>query len=103
MQRNALAPSIIAAAALVVAPALMGVEAFLVIRYIVAILALIVAWFALQARQWWWIAIFAAVAVVWNPVYPFAFDGPIWVAAQVVAAVTFIVAGALIKVERHPA
>lgn len=99
-QRNAFAPSLIAAIALFLAPLLIGGEWFLLIRFIVAILAVIVAWFAFQARHWWWIPVFAAIAVLWNPIFPFAFDGPVWTAAQPVAAVLFLVAGATIRTTR---
>lgn len=96
-QRNALAPGLLAAIALFLAPLLMGNDWFLLIRFVVTILALIVGWFAVQAKQWWWLPVFAAIAVIWNPIYPFDFSGPFWVAAQPVAAVVFLVAGALIK------
>jgi hypothetical protein len=33
-------------------------------------------------------------------VFPFPFAGPVWTAAQPLAAVVFLVAGALIKVKR---
>ena len=46
------------------------------------------------------VLVFAAITVLWNPVYPFPFEGPVWTAAQPVAAVTFLAAGALIKVPR---
>ena len=100
VQRNALAPGLLAAIALFLAPLLIGSEWFLFIQYVVAILALIVAWFAVQARQWWWVPVFAAVAVLWNPIFPFGFSGPVWTAAQPVAAIVFLVAGALIKSPR---
>lgn len=99
-QRNALAPSLIAAAILFLAPVLLGGPWFLLVLFIVAILALIVAWFAFQAKQWWWIPAFAAVAIIWNPAYPLPFSGEIWSAAQPAAAVLFLIAGALIKVRR---
>ncbi|WP_235566932.1 DUF6804 family protein [Microbacterium sp. Root180] len=99
-QRNALAPGVIAAIALLLAPLLMETDWFLFVRFLVSILALIVAWFAGQARQWWWIPVFAAIAVVWNPILPFAFSGPVWIAAQTVAAIVFLIAGAMIKVAR---
>ena len=44
--------------------------------------------------------VFVVIAVIWNPVFPFPFTGPVWTAAQPVAAVVFLVAGALIKVKR---
>lgn len=99
-QRNALAPSLIAAATLFVAPALLGGPWSAVVLFVVSILALIVAWFAVQAGQWWWAPVFLTIAVVWNPVLPFEFTGAVWIAAQPVAAVVFLVAGALIKVVR---
>lgn len=100
MQRNALAPGLLAAIALFVSPLFQDGFGATVIRFVVAILALIVAWFALQAGQWWWTVVFVAMAVVWNPVYPFDFEGPVWVGAQVAGAVVFLIAGALIKNER---
>ena len=100
MQRNALAPGLIAAVALLVGAAVMEGGGFTIVRFLVSILALIVAWFALQARHWWWVPVFVAVAVVWNPVLPLPFEGPWWLAAQYVAALAFVVAGVLIKVPR---
>ncbi|WP_137844635.1 DUF6804 family protein [Microbacterium sp. 2FI] len=100
-QRNALAPALIAAATLFIAPALMGGEGFLVVLFLTSILAMIVGWFAVQAGQWWWMPVFAAIAVLWNPVLPFPFTGPVWTAAQPVAAVVFLIAGAMIKVRRR--
>jgi hypothetical protein len=99
-QRNALAPGLLAAIALFVSPLFTEGLGATIVLFVVAILALIVAWFAWQARQWWWTVVFVAVAVVWNPIFPFGFTGPVWIAAQIVAAVTFIAAGALIKNER---
>lgn len=98
--RPAFVPSILAAAALLSGIALLGNDWYLLIRFLVAILALIVAWFAVQARQWWWTVVFAAVAVAWNPVYPFAFSGVWWIVAHIVVAAVFAVAGALIRVPR---
>ena len=101
-QRNALAPGLLAAVVLVVATFVVGADWFTVVRYLVAILALIVAWFAVQARQWWWLVVFVAIAVLWNQVLPFPFSGPIWLAAQAVAAGVFLIAGLLIKIKRDP-
>lgn len=99
-QRNALIPGIIAATALVAGLPLIGTDAALIICFIVAIFALIVGWFALQARQWWWVAIMLVIAVLWNPVYPFGFTGPVWLVAHIVASALFVVAGVLISVVR---
>lgn len=97
IQRNALAPGILAAIALFLAPLLSGSDWFLLIRFVVAILAVIVGWFAVQARQWWWVPVFAAIAVLWNPIFPFEFLGGVWIAAQPIAAIMFLAAGVLIK------
>lgn len=99
-QRNALAPGILAAIVLFVAPVLftLGWEQF--VLYAASILALIVAWFAGQAKQWWWIPVFLAIAVVWNPVFPLTLEETLWNALQPVAAVIFLVAGAFIKSPR---
>jgi len=100
-QRNALAPSLIAAAVLFLAPVLMTGPWPLAPLYVASILALIVGWFAIQARQWWWVPVFAVIAVLWNPVFPFPFSGPVWIAAQSAAAIVFLIAGAMIKVPRE--
>lgn len=99
-QRNALAPGLLAAATLFFAPAILGTEWFLAVRFIVTILALIMAWFAVQAQQWWWLIALVPIAVVWNPIFPLPFDGPVWVAAQPVAALVLLVVGALLKTPR---
>ncbi len=102
LQRNALAPGILAAIALFLSPVLTADLGATIIRYAVAILALIVAWFGLQAKQWWWTVVFVAVAVFWNPIYPITIDPVVWGVLGIVGALLFITAGALIKNERQP-
>ena len=101
-RRVALAPGLLAAVALLVGVALIEGGGFIVIRFVVSILALIVMVFAYQARHWWWIPVMLAVAVIWNPVFPLPFDGPMWVGAQYVAILVFALAGVLIKVPVKP-
>lgn len=101
-QRNALAPGILGAITSLVGMVLIGHEYELPIRFILAILAVIIGWFAVQARQWVWVPVMLLIAVLWNPVYPFEFSGPWWATAHVAAAVTFLAAGALIKTPRAP-
>ncbi|MBX3194385.1 MAG: DUF6804 family protein [Schumannella sp.] len=100
-RRIALAPGILAGIALLVGVALIESEGFIVIRYVVSILALIVAFFAFQARHWWWIPLLIAIAVGWNPVFPIPFDGPLWVAAQYLAIIVFVLAAAFVKVDAN--
>lgn len=99
-QRNALAPSLLAAAVLFLAPVLLVSSWSVVVLFVTSIMALIVGWFALPARQWWWIPPFVAIAVIWNPVFPFPFTGPVWIGVQPAAAIVFLVAGGLIKIKR---
>lgn len=98
-RRTAFIPSIIAVIALLVGLALVGSDGFTVIRYIVSIFALIVAVFAWQARQWWWLAGLVPIAVLWNPVLPIDLgQSELWFALQYVAAIVFFAAGVLIRV-----
>jgi len=99
-QRNALAPALLAAVVLFLAPVLITAGWGIVVLFTTSIFALIVGWFAVQARQWWWAPVFAAIAVVWNPVFPFGFDGLVWSLVQPAAAIVFLVAGAMIKTPR---
>ncbi len=98
VRRTALAPGLLAAIVMIAGFALIGQGGFIVIEYVVAIFALIVAWFALQAKQWWWIPLLLAIAVIWNPVYPFHFSGPYWFGAQYVAILVFVLVAILVKV-----
>lgn len=97
-RRTALAPGLLASVALLIGVALIESEAFIVMRFAVSILALIVMVFAFQARHWWWLPIMLAIAVAWNPVYPLDIAGPWWLAAQYVAILAFVLAGIFIKV-----
>lgn len=97
-RRTALAPGLLAAVALLGAVALIESDAFIVFRFVISILALVVLVFAFQAKHWWWIPIMLAVAVIWNPVFPLDISGPLWVGAQYVAILVFVLAGVFIKV-----
>lgn len=100
-QRNAFAPGLIAAVAALAGISLLTHEYYTAVRFIVTILAIIVGWFAISARQWWWAPVMLAIAVLWNPMFPFEFTGTWWVAAHIVAAALFIAAGASIKSVRE--
>lgn len=99
-QRNAFAPGILAAIFCIAGLPLVSADFYLVFRFVIAILAVIIAWFAWQARQWWWVPVMLVIAVVWNPLYPITLTGPLSPTAHIVAAVVFLTAGALIKVPR---
>lgn len=97
-RRTALVPSILATIVLLAGVALVGGDAYLIIQFVVAILALIVAVFAWQARHWWWVIPLAAIAVVWNPILPIGIEGDVWLALHYIAAIVFLAAGILIRV-----
>ncbi|GAA3212763.1 DUF6804 family protein [Microbacterium terregens] len=101
-QRNAFAPGILAAIACLAGIALVGHPYYLAVLFIIAILAVIVGWFAIQARQWWWAPVMLAIAILWNPFYPFGFSGMWWSVAHIVAAAAFLAAGATIRIPRTP-
>lgn len=96
-RRDALAPGLLGGVALLAGLALLTSDAFVVIRFAAAILALIMLVFALQAHHWWWAPVLAAVAVVWNPVVPLPFSGQGWALAQLAGAAALIAAGLTIK------
>ncbi|MGP6170602.1 DUF6804 family protein [Microbacterium sp. A196] len=102
LQRNALVPGILAAIALIISPLPLFAEGLgrTIVLFVVTILALIVAWFALQAAQWWWTIALVVIAVVWNPVFPLTLDPWIWVTGSIVGALVFVTAGAVVKNER---
>lgn len=97
-RRLALAPAILATIALLAGVAAIGGDLYLLIQFIVAILALIVAVFAWQARQWWWLIVLVPIAVVWNPVLPVELERELLLGLHYVAAIVFIAAGILIRV-----
>lgn len=96
--RPALAPGLLGAIALMVGLALLDIEAFTIIRFVVSILALILCVFAVQAKAWWWLIGLAPVAVLWNPIIVIELHGQGWVSLQFVAALLFIASGIFIKV-----
>ena len=102
-RRTAIIPAVLAAIALLAGLALLDTDTFLVIRFAVSILALIVAVFAWQARQWWWLIGLVPIAVLWNPVLPIDLgNDALWSALHYVAAIVFLVAGVLIRVDEQP-
>jgi hypothetical protein len=102
-QRNALAPGLLATLVLLIGVAAIGSGAFVIVQFIITILALIVAWFAVQARHWWWVPVFVAVAVIWNPVFPIELPEAWWVGAHYLAILAFVLAGVLINTEAKAA
>lgn len=84
--RPTLLPAVLCATALIAGIFVLGSDGYLIVRFAVSILALVVAVIATQNGKWPWALPAVAVAVVWNPVYPFDFDGSLWLGAHVIAA-----------------
>ncbi|WP_430592101.1 DUF6804 family protein [Humidisolicoccus flavus] len=97
MRRNAFVPGILAMVVIVVGIAILESEAYLLIRFLVTIFALIIAVFAVQAKQLWWAAPMAVIAVLWNPAFPIELDPTVWMGAQYLAILAFGAAGLRIK------
>lgn len=104
MVRPGLLPALLAAAAALAGVGLVGSGFFDIIRYVLSILALIIAVYVWQGRKWPFLIPLVAIAVAWNPVFPFDFAGPLWTAAHVLAAAVFLAVGLLLKVpdREHP-
>ncbi|AZZ49130.1 hypothetical protein C5C31_01480 [Rathayibacter rathayi] len=96
--RMALAPGILAAIVVLAGLALVGSDAYDVIRYPVAILTAVIGWFAIQARALLWLIGLVPVLVLWNPVLPFAFPDAIWSSLSLAAVGVLVAAGLIIRV-----
>jgi len=101
--RPALAPGLLGAIVLTVGAFLLDSPTFTIVRFAVAILALIVLVFAWRGRTWWALPLMAAIAVLWNPVVVVPLSGQPWAALQFAGAVVFVVAGVLVKVPTEAA
>ncbi|MCY7288941.1 MAG: hypothetical protein LH624_11990 [Cryobacterium sp.] len=99
--RSALAPGLLGAIILLGGLALLDSESFIIIRYAVSILALIICVFAIQAKAWLWLVGLVPIAVLWNPIVVIDLSGQGWVSAQFIAALVFILVGVVTKVPVH--
>jgi hypothetical protein len=99
--RPALAPGILAAIVLFVGVALIDSSWFIAVRFVVAILAVIIAWFAIQGQKWWWLIALVPIVVLWNPVFPLGLAGTGWMSAQLIAPIFLVAAGVMITVPRE--
>lgn len=98
-RRTAIIPAVLAAIVLLAGLALLNGDGFIVIRFAVSILALIVGVFAWQAKQWWWLIALVPIAVLWNPAFPIDLgNDTLWLALQYLAAIVFLICGFFIRV-----
>jgi disulfide bond formation protein DsbB len=99
-RRPLLVAGIIGAVVCLVGAATLGGGVFTLIRFLVAILALILAWMSVQYRAWWWAVPLAAMAVLWNPVIPIDLPLDGWRAVHYIGAALFLTPAVLVRV--HP-
>jgi len=96
--RLAFLPGLIGAIVLMAALALIGGDWYVWVLFAVAILALIMCVFAVQAKTYWWLAGLIPIAIVFNPVWPLPI-GDLWLRLlHLAGAIVFIAAGVSIKV-----
>jgi uncharacterized membrane protein YgcG len=96
--RLAFLPGLIGAIVLMAALALIGGSWYVWVLFAVAILALIMCVFAVQAKSYWWLAGLIPIAIVFNPVWPLPI-GDVWLRLlHLAGAIVFIAAGVSIKV-----
>lgn len=96
--RAALAPGLLGAIVLMAGLALLESEWFIVILFAASILALIMCFYAVKARAFWWLVGLVPIAVLWNPVLPLGLSGQGWQFLQLAAALVFVWAGFKIKI-----
>ncbi|TFC51269.1 hypothetical protein E3T26_03180 [Cryobacterium sp. TMT1-21] len=99
--RSALAPGLLGAVILLGGLALLDSESYIIIRYAVSILALIICVFAVQSKAYLWLIALVPIAVLWNPIVVIELHGQGWVSAQFIAALVFIIVGVRTKVPVH--
>jgi hypothetical protein len=98
--RPVLLPSVLGAVAVLAGLFVIGAgeEAYTPLRYVISLLALIVAVMAIQSSRWVWALPLVAVAVLWNPVFPLPVTGTVWAGAHILAAAVFFATGLLLRV-----
>lgn len=97
LRRMALAPGLLGATTALLGVLAIGTELFFAISFVIAVVALIVGWFVVQSRQWWWLPIPAAIAVLWNPAFPFLLSDSTWLPLHYLAAAAFIAVGLFVR------
>lgn len=95
--RIAFLPAVLAAAAVLAGFGFASSGAYIVIRFVVAILTLIVAVFAAQGRPRWWVLPLGAVVVLFNPVVPIEITGAVWTGVQIGAIAVLLAAGFTVR------
>ena len=101
--RPLLVPALIAAALLLGALiAAWPYEYYRVLRWVVCVAAVCVAWAGYKEGHTWAAWLFGVIALLFNPIKPFHLDRSTWLPIDAVTGVLFIIAGLKIKrIEPH--
>ena len=99
--RPGIVPGILGSAAALVG-LFIAIEWFITIQFIVAILAAIMAVFAIQSKGWRmfvFVPLFVVIVVVYNPIFPLTqgWSGQAWQVGQVATGAVFFLAAFLLK------
>ncbi len=97
MRRLALAPALLLIVLLMIAAALIDTDTYQLFRYGISVLAIIIGVFAWQARAWWWLPVMAAIAVLWNPLWPLELGQEALFGLHWAAAIATLFAGFAIR------
>jgi hypothetical protein len=97
-RRLALAPAIVTAIILLATVALVDTDAYLIVRFAVCILALVIAVFVWQSRAFLWLVAVAPIAVLWNPIVAIELPHDAWLGAHYITALLLILVGIFVKV-----
>ena len=98
LRRMALAPAVLGVIAVYFGLSTVGKQEFYLVSFVICLLGLIVGWYTIQSRQWWWLTIPVAIALVWNPIFPFALTAEVWLILHYLATLGFATAGFVIRV-----
>lgn len=97
--RLALAPAILAVIVLLAGLALIGTPSWYVwIDYAVAILVIIVGFYVVKAKAWWWLIGIVPIVVIWNPVLPISIDDLALRVLHILASAFLVAVGLTVRV-----
>lgn len=97
LRRLALAPALLLIVLLIAAAPLIGSDPYQLMRFGISILAVIIGIFAWQARAWIWLPVMAAIAVLWNPLWPLQLPQDVLFGLHYVGAIAALFAGFAIR------
>lgn len=74
-------------------PAIWPYNFYILLRWVIFIASLFIAYGFYQSKLNFWAGIFAVIGIVFNPLMPFYFDKSTWVIIDLICAVLYFIAG----------